>query len=189
MSEIANHRRIARLVASGDRRPHAMRARYVAGCRCMLCRAANSRYQTHRDALKRAGETNRLVSTARVLVHLDGLSAQSVGYKSVADAASVSYSVMRRIKLAHTTQLREQTERRILAVDVGARAGGAKVPAGPTLRLIAKLVHSGYTRFWIARQLGYRGQGLQFHSQGITARNAVRVERLYRRIEGGLVQR
>ena len=181
--------RFAAMRLAAESKPHATHARYVAGCRCMLCRAANSRYQCHRDALNRGGQTNRLVSTARVRAHLHGLSAQGVGYKSVADAASVSYSVMRRIKLAHTTQLREQTERRILAVDVGARAGGAKVPAGPTLRLIAKLVHSGYTRFWIARQLGYRGQGLQFHTQRITARNAMRVERLYRRIEAGLVQR
>jgi hypothetical protein len=51
------------------------------------------------------------------------------------------------------------------------------------------MVRDGYTRLWIARQLGYKSTGLQFRLPTVSALNASRVERLYRRIEEGRVSR
>jgi hypothetical protein len=74
-------------------------------------------------------------------------------------------------------------------VDADARADRALVPARRTHKLIRELVNDGYTKRFLARQLGYTGQGLPFSRPSITARNASRIERLYRLIEQGRVSR
>lgn len=42
-------------------RPHGTRMRYIAGCRCVACRAAHSRVVCHYDRLARTGRGNPLV--------------------------------------------------------------------------------------------------------------------------------
>jgi hypothetical protein len=185
----ADRRRLRALRASPDRWPHGTRSRYITGCHCFKCRVANTNYETERAAKQRAGWHARLVDTDRVIAHLKELSKAGVGYKSVAAAANVSHTSLAKIKAGKKTQLRADAEARILAVDQGAIADGALIDAAPTRRLIGKLVEGGYTRAWIAHQLGYSGQGLQFRFSTITALNASRVERLYRRIERGEISR
>jgi len=180
--------RIAQLAASAAHQPHGTRSRYNSGCHCFQCRVANTNYETARAAKHRAGWHARLVPTDKALAHLDALSQAGVGYKSVADAAGVSHTTLARVKYGRG-QIRATTEARILAVDRGAMADGARIDAGPTLRLIAGMVRDGYTRLWIARQLGYKSTGLQFRLPTVSALNASRVERLYRRIEEGRVSR
>ena len=155
----------------------------------MLCRAANSRYSVDRQHTVDQGDYRGLVSAEEARLFVIWLGSQGVGYKAVAAAASVSNSVMAKIKAGKRRKIRASTAARILAVDRSAVADGALISAGQTHRLIDELVDAGYTRVWITRQLGYKGQGLQFKFDYITARNASRVERLYRLIQAGKVSR
>jgi len=51
--------------------PCGTRAKYMgARCRCMLCRAANSRYETGRLAARKNGDWNGLVPADRARRHL-----------------------------------------------------------------------------------------------------------------------
>jgi len=70
-------------------------------------------------------------------------------------------------------------------------ADGALVPAGPTWKLLNKLLEAGYTRMFLAKQLGSRAKRpvLQVQAERITALTASKVERLYRRIKEGRVSR
>lgn len=61
-------------------------------------------------------------------------------------------------------------------------ADRALVPAGPAWRLLDRLLAEGYPAARLARFLGYRGAGLQFDRAWMTARNVLRVERLYRQL-------
>lgn len=159
------------------------RAKYMgAGCRCMLCRAANSRYETMRAAARKRGEWNGVVSADRARAHLLVLSTLGVGYKSVAAAANVSKTSLMNIRAGRKLHLRRQTERRILDVDRSCVADGALVDARPAMRLIRRLLHEGYPALRLCRFLGYKSSGLQFRDRWMTARNAQRVERLYREL-------
>lgn len=163
--------------------PCGSRAKYSgAGCRCMLCRAANSRYETMRAAARKRGEWNGLVSADRARAHLLALSTLGVGYKSVAAAANVSRTSLMEIRAGRKLQLRRESERRILDVDASCVADGALVDARPAMRLIRRLLREGYPALRLCRFLGYKGQGLQFRDRWMTARNAQRIERLYRNL-------
>src|SRR6185437_1553401 len=97
---------------------------------------------------------NGLVDAARARDHLARLSRRHVGYKTVADAACVSITVVAKICSGEKRKIRAQTAKRILEVDFGARADGTTVPAGPTWKLLNKLLERGWTRQDLARGLG-----------------------------------
>ena len=48
----------------GAERPHGTRLRYISGCKCVPCRAANSRYETGRLRARREGDWNGYVDAA-----------------------------------------------------------------------------------------------------------------------------
>jgi len=162
--------------------PCGVRAKYVAaGCRCMLCRAAASRYESERLRARRAGDWNGLVSAAAAREHLVKLSRQGVGRRAVSDACGVSATILHEVKMGRKTQIRQRTERAILAVTKHAAGMALLVPAGPTWRLIKALIEEGFTKTRIARELGYKAPALQMRTARITRGNAIAVERLYRR--------
>ena len=70
-------------------RPHGDRLKYLGGCRCVPCRAANSRYETERAAARRRGEWNGLIDASPVRRHLIKLSRREIGRKTVADITGV----------------------------------------------------------------------------------------------------
>ena len=86
--------RIAKLRQYCQEAEHGTRARYMTGCKCLRCRAANSNYNTSRRAAIENGDFRGLVSAERVVAHIKKLSARGVGYKAVADAAGVSRTVV-----------------------------------------------------------------------------------------------
>lgn len=177
---------------SAAERPHGTRARYVASrCRCLPCRAANARYQSARDAAKRAGDYRGLVSAAEAQRYIDWLGTQGIGYKSVAAAASITTSVVAQIKYGKRRRIRASTSRQILAVDRTCAADHARVDGKPTWRLLQKLINAGYTQTWIARQLGAKSKTprLQFARTAVLAITASRVERLYRLVDQGRISR
>lgn len=95
---------------------HGTRARYVCGCRCMLCRAANSRYETMRAAERRAGRSNHLVSSAPSRRHLIRLSKAGVGRRAVSDVTGIGCTCLAEIRGGRKLKVRAQTEQKILAV-------------------------------------------------------------------------
>lgn len=230
---------------------HGTRGRYVAGCRCDVCRGANrtaarervqavraaaaevqpnpvdaapkifqrtrrdgTRYEVRGRAcpgtggrpcvaggawlraglavcvacIDRARVWNGLVPAARARRHLRKLSRAGIGYKAVSEACDVAASTLAAVLTGGKRQIRTDVERRILAVDAGARADGALVPSGPTWALLDDLAARGFTRRWMSAELGYSWYASIFAHRGgcrrpfVTARNAKDVERLHRRI-------
>jgi len=167
------------ILAAG--RPHGDRLRYVAGCRCAECRAANAAYERGRQAERAAGNWNGVVSAERARHYLKQLSAQGVGRRAVAEASDVSHSILTEVRTGRRTQIRALTERRILAVTVGMALDHALIPAGPTWRLIGELTAAGFSQVFLAQRLGYK-RALQFDRKEVTVRNAARVRRLHREL-------
>lgn len=190
MKETASER-IAGLRQICQQAEHGTRARYVAGCKCLRCRAANSNYNVSRRQAKENGDSRALVSADKALVHIKRLSAKGIGYKAVAEASGVSRSVVGRILWGDKRFLRVPTEAAILAVDEQAIADHAHVPAGPTWQKIERLLEDGYTKTQIAKWLGSKAKtpALQLQRDFITAKSALAVERLCAKLAAGLLRR
>lgn len=161
-------------------KPHGIRLRYMGGCRCLKCRMANSNYETSRARARKAGDWNGLVDAAPVRLHLKRLSRAGVGYKTAADAASVARSVVAKVRSGERLQIRARTARQLLGVTADARADASCVSAAPTWRLIRQLLDEGFTKTRIAKELGV-GRAIQFNHERVLARNALAVEKLWRR--------
>lgn len=157
----------------GPRHEHGTRIRYMGGCRCLPCRAANSRYSTSRDALNRAGERNDIVSARPARVHILALSRLGIGRNTVVRVARVARSIVIGIRSGEHRNCRRQTRDRILEVDRWAIADGANIDAGPTWRNINRLLCAGWSKVAIARALGNTGTGLQV-SRGLVRRSTAR---------------
>lgn len=163
-------------------RPHGDRLRYMAGCRCFLCRRANSNYESARKAARAAGDWNGIVPAEKARQHLASLSAANVGRRSVAAVSGVGDTVLMDIIAGRKKQIRARTERSILAVTAAAIADGALIPAGPTWALLDELVADGWTKADLAGRLGYTNPALQLSRGQVTVRNAYDVELLYAKL-------
>jgi transcriptional regulator with XRE-family HTH domain len=171
-------------------KPHGTHARYVSGCHCFHCRVAHSQYNVERERAKAAGDFNGIVDATPVREHLRMLSRQGVGYKSVADAAGVSKTILSNILAGRRTRVRARTMRAVLAVDKSAIADHALVPSGPTWRLLDELLERGFSKAQLARWMGSKTPAIQFKRGGlILARTASRVERMYRMVNDGRLYR
>ena len=166
--------------ALGPRHAHGTRIRYMGGCRCVPCRAANSRAISEMDANRRAGRGNGIVSASAAQAHLLFLSAQGVGYKTVARVTGCAFSILAGIRSGRRRYCREGTARAILAVTSAAAAQGATVDAGETWEQIATLRRGGWTKAAIAKALGYQRPVLQIRKGRGLRRTADAVRRLYR---------
>lgn len=166
---------------SADRHPHGARARYALGCRCLPCRASNSRYECERWAAAKRGE-RRVVPADAARAHLLALARAGIGKLAVAAASDVAPTTVWKIRSGRLSRVLRTTEARLLAVTVEARADHSGVPAGPTLRLVAALVEEGFTRKALASKLGF-GRSLQFlydKRRRVSAKTAARIERFAR---------
>lgn len=164
-----------------EAKPHGTRVKYMGGCRCLPCRAANARYECRRLAARRSGDWNGLIPAGRARQHLLALSRAGVGRRTVADITGVPQSLLHRIRTGRRSRIRARTARRILLVTRTAMNNARLVPAGRAWRMIDRLLEEGFTRAEIARRLGYRGPTLQFSRTRMTARSQMRIERFYRR--------
>lgn len=163
-------------------RSHGDRLKYIGGCRCDACRAANTRYERERGEARRAGDWNGLVPAKQARRHLLHLSKLGVGRHSVHDASGVSGTVLVGIVSGAKRSIRARTEKRILAVTAGAAADGALTSAAPTWRRLNALLKDGYTRAELARRLGCTQPSLQLGRRQVTVRTAYRVERLFEQL-------
>lgn len=171
--------------ALGATKPHGTRIRYIAGCRCVPCRAANSRYESGRLRARRNGDWNGLVPAARAKKHLRALTRVGVGRRSVAEASDVGETVIAEIRSGAKKQIRARTERRILSVTKDAVAGAACIPADRTWVLINRMLREGFTRGALAQRIGRKTPALQIGKRRVLARTAMEVERFYERIMEG----
>jgi len=176
---IADLRSAADLAAD---KPHGTRIKYMGGCRCLRCRMANTNYETKRSAARRRGEWNGLVDTAPARAHLRQLSRKGVGYKTAADAASISRSVVAKIVNGERRRMRAQAMARLLKVTPAARADHSIVPAARTWLLLGQLLEEGFTKAAIARELlGPQAKALQIRRDFVLARTQLAVEKLWRK--------
>lgn len=163
-----------------DRFEHGTRARYNAGkCRCTPCRKANTRYESDRQRRVRDGDVRTIVSTAAARAHLLELELAGIGLRSVSAACDVPRSILFGIRRGTRPHLRADTERKILSVDVGARADGALVSARPTWKLLREMIGDGYPKSHIAKKLGRKSPALTIGHDTVTARNELRVRKLH----------
>lgn len=162
------------------RKPHGTRIRYVAGCRCLPCRAANSNYEHQRADRRKAGAGNQLVPAGRARAHLSTLSHNHIGRRSVARLSGVSAGVLWSIRAGRRRRIRKQTERRILQVTVRLAQANTLVKAGPTWKRIDRLLHEGFSKGELARRLGF--SRLRMGKFWTTAERAGRVAKFYKQI-------
>lgn len=166
----------------GARHPHGVRVRYMAGCRCLQCRMANTNYETARARARKAGDWNGVVDATPARQHIRKLSRQGVGYKLVAEAADLPTSIVFGIRTGDRPRARARTVRKILEVNTACRGDRTLISAKPTWRRIDALLEEGYTKAALAKMLGYTRPALQIGQERVTVRNAAKVERLYRRL-------
>lgn len=112
-------------------KPHATRLRYLAGCRCVPCRAGNSRYSCERERMRRAGLANGLVDATRARRHVLRLSRMNVGYKTIAARTGISCSVLWKIRSGQR-KIRALNEKRILEIGPRDARGTARKNLGQT---------------------------------------------------------
>jgi hypothetical protein len=173
-------------------KPCGTRAKYISGCKCLKCRAANSNYSVQRDRLRREeGDTRNIVPADAASQHVHQLSTKGVGYKQVAAASGVATSVVFKIRRGTRKQIRQSTERAILAVDESVRGDASLIPAGPTWAKLNDLIERGFTKNQLGAWLGSKAKvpSLQIRHDFITARTAMKVERLVANLEAGRLRR
>lgn len=161
-------------------KPHGSRQRYVAGCRCLLCKAANARYETTRAKDRTSGRWNDLVPAKAARKHILKLSAQGVGRRALAAASDVAERVIANIRSGKQVNVRRSTEERLLAISNQAPSDGALIRANVAWRQIKRLLAEGFSKAELARRLGYQSPSLQLGKKRIRARTAARVDRLFR---------
>lgn len=160
-------------------KPHGTRVKYAAGCRCVECRRANTKYELRQAVLRATGRGNGLVAVYRVRRHLKWLSSKGVGRRTVHQQAGVSITTLAKIKRGDRSHIRAQAEKRILAVRPEAARGTALVSGARTWRYINSLLDEGFTKKFLSERLGYKNGAIQFRHERVTAITARSVERLY----------
>jgi hypothetical protein len=170
-----------------EKNPHGTRVRYMTGCKCMLCRAANSRYETERALARKNGDWNGVVPAVRARAHLKKLARRGIGRRLISQITDLPHSTLHAIKTGRKTNIRARTERRILTVTEEARGDKTLVMAAPVWAQINRLLREGFTQTELARRLGSRAKvpALQLNGRVVTARNAMRVEKLHATVMAG----
>lgn len=165
-------------------RPHGTRLRFRSGCRCLQCRLANAAEARAARARRKAGDWRGFVSARPAREHLLRLQRAGVGGRAVADACDVALSTINAIRQGRRRNVRAHIARRILGVDVAARADHAFVSARRTWRLVEELLAEGFTKRELARRLGINGKAprLYFRRDRIRAVTAHKVERFYAQV-------
>ena len=166
--------------------PHGTRVRYMTGCKCGMCRAANSRYECDRAKARANGDWNGVVPATRARARLRMLAQHGIGRRLVEEISGVGNFTLQEIKNGRKKKLRARTERRILAVTTEARGARTLVQATPVWAQIDELLTEGcLTKGQIARGIGNRMPALQIGKAVVTAETAMRVARLHAKIMAG----
>lgn len=174
--------RVGRMDASklSEDKPHGTRIKYMGGCKCMLCRAANSRYEVERAAARKAGDWNGIVPANAARQHLGILSRSGTGRRAVAEACDVGETILSDINTGKRINIRKRTETAILSVTIEAAADGGYIDAKPMWKQISMLLSEGFSKAEIARRIGMKNRALQLGRERVTARNSAKIDKLFR---------
>lgn len=156
-------------------RAHGERRTYQAGCRCLLCRAANSQRTA---SARQAAVALVLPDAARA--HLERLRTMRVGLTRAAQLSGVSRRLLLAIRRAKPgLRLRASTERRIL-----------EVPARPALHTVVSAVEfwryvrllrrEGFADPEIAAVVGWTTGRLWTDHKRVRRKTYLRLMRFYR---------
>lgn len=182
------------------RHQHGTRNAYILDkCRCRPCTDACAAYERARTR-RVIRETyhpdeSRMVDAEPVRAHVRALSAQGMGWKRVARAANVANGTLYPILYGkHSPDPREcRPPRKRISRDIADRilavhpvlADGARTDATGTRRRLQALVAVGYSRAWLAEQIGVTPSNATAlfagHRQQVLARTAKAVAELYER--------
>lgn len=165
-----------------ESKPHGVRMRYMGGCRCDACRAANTNYEKQRAKARKTGDWNGVVPATEAKAHMLKLRRQGVGRRTVQACTDIADTVLFDIVSGKKTHIRARTARLILQVTKEHAADHALIPAGRSRQLIRELLDEEYQESFLAKRLGYKNGYLQFNSDKITVRNAARIEQLHREL-------
>lgn len=172
-------RDLTRLHRSASERPHGTRAKYMAGCSCLPCRAANANYISARKMALAQGRGNDLISPYHAREHVLALQKRGLGTRRIAQVAGLDRSTIQKV-LRNAEQIRRQVSDQIRAVTYSP-ADGARVAAEKTHRRIAVLVEEGYSKRALARRIGLAHPvSLRLGDQRVTRHTELRVAQLYR---------
>lgn len=166
----------------GSAKPHGTRLKYMSGCKCLDCKAANSQYERERKKARKEGKWNGIISAKKARSHIKRLSKKGIGYKTIADVAGLAASTLFKIKSGERLYLRAENERRILSVDETCLADSAVISAKESWKKLEWIFAQGLTEQEIAKRLGYKTERLQI-KENILASTALKIERLYNRIK------
>lgn len=159
-------------------RPHGDRLRYLAGCKCAECRAANSQYECQRAQARKNGDWNGIVLADEARAHLRKLSRAGLGRHTIAEASGIAASIIQAIRGGTKRNIRARTARRLLSVTADAIADRGLVKADGLWKRIHKLLQEGFTKTELAKRLGH-GVAIQFGKKRVTARSDFDVARFY----------
>jgi hypothetical protein len=153
----------------------------------MLCRAANSRYETERALARKNGDWNGIVPAIRAQVHLKMLARRGVGRRLISQVCGISDWRLQDIKKGRQLRIRARAERAILAVTEEVLGEATLVDARPVWAQINRLLREGFSQSELARRLGStaRTPALQICGDAVTARTAMKVEKLHRSVMAG----
>lgn len=179
MGHIDTLRSAAELAAD---KPHGVRLRYMAGCRCDACRKANSSYENERQKARRAGDWNGIVPATAARAHMLKLRRQGVGRRAVQACTDIADTILQEVVSGKKANIRARTARLILLVTKAQAADHALISAKASRRLLDELLAEEYPESYLATRLGYKNGRLQFTSGKITVRNAAQIERLHREL-------
>ncbi|MGC2239174.1 MAG: hypothetical protein WA584_23665 [Pyrinomonadaceae bacterium] len=162
-------------------KPHGTRIKYVAGCRCADCRAANTGYELRRAQARREGDWNGLVSAEPAKEYINFLSRRGMGRRAVSEKSGVCSSTIQKIKSGEKKQIRAATEKKIFIVDLEI---SHIVPAEETWKRINLLLSEGFTEEDLARRFGSKSKypRLQYRKNYVLSSTALKVEKFYNEV-------
>ncbi len=174
---IGNYKGCAAIVPAA----HGTVARYRKGCRCDECRMAFAAVQRDRRARVKQNDCDWIVSAELAREHMLELRAKHVGKRAVRDCTGISLPVLVEIANGTRRRIRQSTEAKIMRVSEDGRAGGSLICAERTTQLLDALIVAGFSLEYLAKRMGYTSPKIHFYgAKQVTARNAMRVEKLHK---------
>lgn len=104
--------RVTRLCAHGTIH------RYWKGCRCFRCKVAYADYVSFRRLAVREGASNGIVPADRVRAHLNWLRSSGAPLIRISRFTGISYTTICRVASGFKSRIREQSGRKLLAVQL-----------------------------------------------------------------------